>query len=156
MMLPYEYPVVYFYSEDPEDSEVIQKQGQIEPIRLETEPYEAVVSAEGYSFHILFGSQCNGNFLCIPDWHTGCELDIFFRFCPVQMWQHTVDVYSLPHSIIAFETQLIFPQFCLSYKYQCHRAFGIKTVVQQETEFLNGLFFQQMCLIQQMYLIHCS
>ena len=83
MMLPYECPVVYFYSEDPEDSEVIQKQGQIEPIRLETEPYEAVVSAEGYSFHILFGSQCNGNFLCIPDWHTGCELagltDVFWN-----------------------------------------------------------------------------
>lgn len=83
MMLPYEYPVVSFYSNDPEDSEVIQKQGQIEPIRLESEPYEAVASAEGYSFHILFGSQCNGNFLCIPNWHTGCELsgltDIFWN-----------------------------------------------------------------------------
>ena len=29
MMLPYEYPVVYFYSEDPEDSEVIQKQDRL-------------------------------------------------------------------------------------------------------------------------------
>lgn len=83
MMLPYEYPVVYFYSDDPEDSEVLQKQGQIEPIRLEAEPYEAVVNAEGYSFHILFGTQCNGNFLCIPNWHTGCELaglsDVFWN-----------------------------------------------------------------------------
>lgn len=83
MTLSYAYPVVYFYGDDLEDSEVIQKGGQIEPIRLEGEPYEAVVSAEGYSFHILFGSQCNGNFLCIPNWHLGCELsslnDVFWN-----------------------------------------------------------------------------
>ena len=67
MILSYQYPVVYFYSDDPEDSEVIQKEGCIEPIRISKEPYEAVVTAEGYSFHILFGSQRNGMFLCIPD-----------------------------------------------------------------------------------------
>lgn len=30
MILSYQYPVVYFYSDDPEDSEVIQKEGCIE------------------------------------------------------------------------------------------------------------------------------
>lgn len=83
MILSYQYPVVYFYSDDPEDSEVIQKEGCIEPIRIRREPYEAVVTAGGYSFHILFGSQCNGMFLCIPDWRVGCELsyldDVFWN-----------------------------------------------------------------------------
>lgn len=83
MKLPYQYPVVYFYDEDYEDSEVFQKEGYIEPINIEKEPYEAIVQAEGYSFHILFGSQCNGHFLCIPDWQKGCELsyldDVFWN-----------------------------------------------------------------------------
>ena len=83
MMLSYQYPVVYFYSDDLEDSEVIQREGYIEPIKTDREPYEAVVTAEGYSFHILFGSQRNGMFLCIPDWRVGCELsyldDVFWN-----------------------------------------------------------------------------
>ena len=44
------------------------------PLKTDKEPYEAIVSAEGYSFHILFGSQIGGMFLCIPGWHMGCEL----------------------------------------------------------------------------------
>lgn len=82
MMLRYKYPVVKIYGDDPEDMEVIKKDGQIQTIKTESEPYEAVVSAEGSRFHIIFGSQQNGNFLCIPDWHTGCELsyleDVFW------------------------------------------------------------------------------
>ena len=73
-MISYTYPVVYFYDDDFEESEIIKRKGRIRPIRMEKEPYEAEVLAEGYSFHILFGSQINGNFLCIPNWHTGCEL----------------------------------------------------------------------------------
>ena len=83
MTLTYQYPVVYFYGDDEEDSEIIQKEGRIEPLKTDKEPYEAIVSAEGYSFHILFGSQSNGMFLCIPWWHMGCELahlnDIFWN-----------------------------------------------------------------------------
>ena len=74
MTLTYQYPVVYFYGDDEEDAEVIQKEGRIEPLKLNQEPYEAIISAEGYSFHILFGSQISGMFLCIPGWHMGCEL----------------------------------------------------------------------------------
>ena len=83
MTLTYQYPVVYFYGDDEEDSEIIRKEGQIEPLKTDKEPYEAIVSAEGYSFHILFGSQVSGMFLCIPGWHMGCELshlnDIFWN-----------------------------------------------------------------------------
>lgn len=83
MTLTYQYPVVYFYGDDEENSEIIQKEGRIEPLKTDKEPYEAIVSAEGYSFHILFGSQSNGMFLCIPGWHMGCELahlnDIFWN-----------------------------------------------------------------------------
>ena len=81
MTLTYWYPVVYFYGDEEEDSEIVQKEGRIEPLKTDKGPYEAIVSAEGYSFHILFGSQMSGMFLCIPGWHMGCKLsylnDIF-------------------------------------------------------------------------------
>lgn len=83
MILDYEYPVVYFNGDDYEDSDVINKAGQIELLQISQEPYEAIVNAEGYSFHILFGSKTGGNFLCIPGWRMGCELsylsDIFWN-----------------------------------------------------------------------------
>ena len=83
MVVTYEYPVVHFFGDDLEDSEKVEKEGQIRLIQTSSEPYEAIVNAEGCSFHILFGSQCNGNFLCIPNWHTGCELsyleDVFWN-----------------------------------------------------------------------------
>ena len=83
MILDYEYPVVYFNGDDYEDSDVINKAGQIELLQISQEPYEAIVNAEGYSFHILFGSKTGGNFLCIPGWRMGCELsylsDVFWN-----------------------------------------------------------------------------
>ena len=76
MMEPirYWYPVVYLDEDDPEDTLVVRKQGRILPFRLDREPYEADVEACGSCFHLLFGTQVNGMFLCIPDWHVGCEL----------------------------------------------------------------------------------
>lgn len=83
MKIPFRYPVVYFYDDDYEDSEIIMKTGHIKPIRTDAEPYEADISADGYSFHAIFGSQSNGMFLCIPNWHVGCELaclnDVFWN-----------------------------------------------------------------------------
>ncbi len=73
-MISYTYPVMYFYDHDFEESEIIRRKGRIRPIQVKKEPYEAEVLAEGYSFHLIFGSQVNGNFLCIPNWHIGCEL----------------------------------------------------------------------------------
>ena len=66
MMCIYQYPVTPSPASD--STTVIQRKGTIQPIRMEKEPYEAVVSAEGSRFHLLFGSQYSGNFLCIPDW----------------------------------------------------------------------------------------
>ena len=81
MMCIYQYPVTPSPASD--STTVIQRKGRIQPIRMEKEPYEAVVSAEGSRFHLLFGSQYSGNFLCIPDWHIGCELsyldDVFWN-----------------------------------------------------------------------------
>ena len=81
MMCIYQYPVTPSPASD--STTVIQRKGTIQPIRMEKEPYEAVVSAEGSRFHLLFGSQYSGNFLCIPDWHIGCELsylnDVFWN-----------------------------------------------------------------------------
>lgn len=41
MTLTYQYPVVYFYGDDEEDSEIVQKEGRIEPLKTDKEPYEA-------------------------------------------------------------------------------------------------------------------
>lgn len=73
-MISYQYPVAYFYGDDFGDREVHYRSGRISPINLTKVPFEATVHAEGSSFHVIFGYQCNGMFLCIPNWHTGCEL----------------------------------------------------------------------------------
>ncbi len=70
MTISYKYPA----SQSGSSQSAVQKKGRISPVQLEQEPFEAFVEADGYSFHLLFGSQCNGNFLCIPDWRIGCEL----------------------------------------------------------------------------------
>lgn len=74
MALKFEYPVVTFHSDDLEDTEVSYYNGKIIPICLEKEPYEMTLETQGCSFHLIFGSQINGNFLCIPNWQFGCEL----------------------------------------------------------------------------------
>ncbi len=37
-------------------------------------PCEAIVSARGSSYHLIFGKQINGNYVCIPNWNLGSEL----------------------------------------------------------------------------------
>ena len=74
MAIQFKYPVVIFESDDPEDTEISYYKGKITPICLDKEPYEMTLDARGYSFHLIFGSQINGNFLCIPNWQFGCEL----------------------------------------------------------------------------------
>ena len=70
----YWYPVVYLDEDDPEDNVVVRAQGSIIPYRLDSEPYEAMVNAGKCSFHLIFGHQVSGMFLCIPDWNIGCGL----------------------------------------------------------------------------------
>ena len=60
--------------EDPDDSEISSCEAVIRPIQLDHPPYEMNLDARGYSFHLIFGNQVNGNFLCIPNWQFGCEL----------------------------------------------------------------------------------
>ncbi len=74
MSISYKFPIVTFYSDDLEDSEITYCEGRIKPIRLDREPYEITLEARGYSFHLIFGSQIYGNFLCIPNYQFGCEL----------------------------------------------------------------------------------
>lgn len=74
MAIQFQYPVVSFESDDPEDTEIFYYTGRIRPICLDKEPYEMTLDARGCSFHLIFGSQINGNFLCIPNWQFGCEL----------------------------------------------------------------------------------
>lgn len=39
--------------------------------------YDAMVSARGYSYHIIVGTHAYGGFLCIPNFGIGCELASF-------------------------------------------------------------------------------
>src|SRR5699024_10547642 len=70
-----------------------------------------------------------------------------FGFGTVQMGKDTVDIDSLPDSSIPLHPEFI-PQFRLSNQYKRHWADGIKAVIQQKAEFLNGLLLQKMGLIQ--------
>lgn len=46
----------------------------IQPLRLDTQPYEADLSLNGNSYHVIFGRHINGWFLCIPNHQIGVEL----------------------------------------------------------------------------------
>lgn len=46
----------------------------IYPIQLHSQPYEAKLSLNGISYHLIFGEQINGWFLCVPDHQIGVEL----------------------------------------------------------------------------------
>ena len=39
-----------------------------------TQPYEAKLNLNGNSYHLIFGRQINGWFLCIPNHRIGVEL----------------------------------------------------------------------------------
>ena len=74
MSITFQFPVVYLDSDDMDDAEICYCRGALKPIQLSQEPYEMILEARGYSFHLIFGSKMDGNFLCIPDWQFGCEL----------------------------------------------------------------------------------
>ena len=72
--IPFTYNAYYDSDTFSVARESATKQGTLEVLQTQSEPYEAVVEAEGYSFHLLVGSHIGGKFLCIPNWHIGCEL----------------------------------------------------------------------------------
>lgn len=70
----FEYPYFIFKEESPEDSLLIQKQASIRPVNLSQEPYDVFLNDGDNCFHLIFGTQVNGRFLCIPNYFIGCEL----------------------------------------------------------------------------------
>lgn len=72
--IPFEYPIVLFDAEDPDESQVIAGKAAVTPIQLGHEPFEMGLTARGYYYHLIFGHQTNGGFLCIPNWNVGCEI----------------------------------------------------------------------------------
>lgn len=50
-----------------------------------------------------------------------------FGFCPVKVWQDTVDINTLPYCRIPLQPELV-PQFCLSCQYERHGTHGIESV----------------------------
>ena len=72
--LQFWYPVIYSADEPFGKPKIERMYGSIYAINLSNEPYEIYISADGYSYHAIFGSQTNGHFLCVPDWNLGCEL----------------------------------------------------------------------------------
>lgn len=75
--LLFEYPYFIFKEEDPEDSILIQKQASIHPVNLAHEPYDVFLDDNEHCFHLIFGKQSNGRFLCIPNYFIGCELSSY-------------------------------------------------------------------------------
>lgn len=70
----FEYPYFIYREEDPEDSVIVQRQASIRSGNLTHEPCDAYLNNGENSYHLIFGKQINGNFLCIPDWFIGCEI----------------------------------------------------------------------------------
>lgn len=66
MTIPFLYP--------PGNYDILTEKGRISFIRHEREPYELSVDFRGWNYHIIFGTQKNGHFLCVPRLHIGAEL----------------------------------------------------------------------------------
>ena len=73
-------------------------------------------------------------------------LDVPFSFGTVQMGKDTVDIDPLPDCSVPLHPEFIHSSSAP--QGQAPSADGIKAVIQQKAEFLNGLLFQKMCLIQ--------
>ena len=86
-------PINFWYpvpNEDDQEAGTLHKEGRIQVINLHREPYEVYLNTNGYSFHMIFGSQENGHFLCIPNWNVGCELGSYDdRFWNISSIIHT-------------------------------------------------------------------
>ena len=63
--------IIPFTAKPSEDAIV---DGSVELLQASKEPYEAVMEADGWSYHLIFGHQVNGWFICIPNWSIGAEL----------------------------------------------------------------------------------
>ena len=48
--------------------------GKILPINLSGSPYEVTLEICDYRYHLIFGRQINGWFICVPNWNIGAEL----------------------------------------------------------------------------------
>ena len=97
MKIPFEYTVCSPTSNIRGNTEAPCYKGEIDPIRLDRQPYEMYLEARGYRFHLIFGSQVNGNFLCIPDWDFGCEL--------ASLTDKTWNLHSILHSGFQLERE---------------------------------------------------
>ena len=55
------------------DSESRLCKGKVTRVQ-QGDPLEAEIQANGWSFHVIVGTQWNGNYICIPNWSVGSEL----------------------------------------------------------------------------------
>ena len=75
-------PPILFYTQKP--GSVSELSGKIIPVSLSEQPYEMILEIDGYSYHMIFGRQTNGWFICVPNWDIGTELsyptDTFWNY----------------------------------------------------------------------------
>jgi hypothetical protein len=50
---------------------------QLNLLRTHEFYYDAILSARGYSYHMIVGTHAYGAFLCIPNFNIGCEISTF-------------------------------------------------------------------------------
>lgn len=78
--------------------------GEIFPLELRAEPYEISIDFRGKSYHVIFGRQCNGNFICIPRLHVGADLAGYDNL----QWNKTsLERCGLPHDMAEMFAQCL-------------------------------------------------
>ena len=74
--ITFEYPGVEIDYEFPERSRKVTHKGTLRPVQLDHEPYEVLfINEDNLCFHLVFGKMYDAQFLCIPFWNFGCEID---------------------------------------------------------------------------------
>ena len=84
--------------------------GEIRLLRVRPGQYEAEIQGRGTYFHILAGQHKYGNYLCIPNHDTGCELsdfsDLFWNTQRISGHMRKVDAITVATGLVSLQTLL--------------------------------------------------
>ena len=71
----FEFPIVTFYGDDPEDCEITTKEAILTPREIRHAPYEATLYALDEIFELVVDHTSKGMMLCVPNKGFGCFID---------------------------------------------------------------------------------
>lgn len=77
--------------------------GQLKIINSSDDSYELEIQSRGWMFHVITGSHCWGNYICIPNHDVGSELaslsDVFWNRERLSRLIHPIDAATVAYGL---------------------------------------------------------